>query len=79
MDKDWGGVLEQVWFCGAVLPNSLVDLLDTTLVIVKRKKKRRRTRKTRKEEFSFTISVKAMMKDDLHLSYEAHGRLRRGS
>ena len=29
MDKDWGGVLEPVWFCGAVLPNSLVDLLDT--------------------------------------------------
>ena len=46
------GVLEQVWSCGAALPNSLVNLLDTG----EREEEERKRRKTRLYEFDFEDS-----------------------
>ena len=43
------GVLEPVWSCGAALPNSLVDFLDTGIVTMKK----RRRKKSRTDEFDF--------------------------
>ena len=52
--------MEPVWSCGPVLQNSLVDLLDTGDLEEKEDEEEKND-----EEFDLTISVKAMVNDDL--------------
>ena len=57
-------MLEPVWSCGAALPNSLINLLDTG---DREKVKRGGGGKRGCTRLTLTISFKAMVKDDLTL------------
>ena len=67
-------MLEPVWSCGAALPNSLVDLLDTG----ESEEEEEEEDEKRKNKFDFD-DFSESDGDDLHLSYEFRGRLTRGS
>ena len=64
-------MLEPMWSCGAALPNSLVDILETG---DREEERRGGGGKRGWTSLTLTISVKAMVKGDIHLSYEAHER-----
>jgi len=77
MGKGGYGVMEPIWFCGAALPSSLVDLLVTGDHEEEEEEEEEENEEGR--VMTLTISVKVMVKDDQLLSYEAHERLRHGS
>ena len=54
------GALEPVWSCGPVLPNSLADLLDSD-----DSDEDEEEEEENDDEFASTISVKAMVNDEL--------------